>query len=410
MIEVQKEEFSTLPDLIRTLGRAGGNSSCSLMTLAFDQDDRTYSVLKTILEGGLERRPTNVGHLCHLQPPPSGPSDLQRPGGDEVDASETIQEKTSLAEALWSAHPHLAMGKKEYLEMVDRMAAYYGVEMEQETLHARRPSSGRCTIRAARPGWSASYCQPAGLIRHKKEQQICCSFCFCGVGKRKSAQGNVKDHHDQKAAQHAEGSQIGVLAQVGLGISSSTTTQTMAPAAKGERSQGIRGPIWGQLVRSGYQRWAPTIPGEAAAEKGLPAGHSLPPAGEWRWLHPRGSFWIPIPMPRAIAEVYSAPPRRAARGQGQRRRPTAIPSECCAGLRQRQEVWSASRLLVIPLRLFGIWMEVGKQAVQHEEKQGQQKTARSGQVSGDPGRLCLFDRGDEQGPDRGSNHNARRKP
>ena len=63
------------------------------------------------------------------------------------------------------------------------------------------------------------------------------------------------------------------------------------------------------------------------------------------------------------------------------------------------------------LRLFGIWMEVGKQAVQHEEKQGaQQKTARSGQVSGDPGRLCLFDRGDEQGPDRGSNHNARRKP
>ena len=136
LIEVQKEEVSTLPDLIRTLGGRRRKFILFIDDLAFDQDDRTYSVLKTILEGGLERRPANVAIYATSNRRHLVRQTFSDRAGDEVDASETIQEKTSLAERFGLRIPYLAMGKKEYLEMVDRMAAYYGVEMEQETPHA----------------------------------------------------------------------------------------------------------------------------------------------------------------------------------------------------------------------------------------------------------------------------------
>ena len=56
--------------------------------------------------------------------------------GDEIDASETIQEKTSLAERFGLRIPYLTMNKAEFLEMVEEMAALYGIELDQETLRA----------------------------------------------------------------------------------------------------------------------------------------------------------------------------------------------------------------------------------------------------------------------------------
>lgn len=60
LIEVQKEGLADLPRLIRTLGGRRLKFILFIDDLAFDQDDKTYSALKTILEGGLERRPANV--------------------------------------------------------------------------------------------------------------------------------------------------------------------------------------------------------------------------------------------------------------------------------------------------------------------------------------------------------------
>ena len=104
--------------------------------LAFDQDDRTYSALKTILEGGLERRPANVAIYATSNRRHLVRQTFSDRAGDEVDASETIQEKTSLAERFGLRIPYLAMSKAEYLDMVDRMAEYHGIQMDRETLHA----------------------------------------------------------------------------------------------------------------------------------------------------------------------------------------------------------------------------------------------------------------------------------
>ena len=53
-----------------------------------------------------------------------------------MDAFETIQEKTSLAERFGLRIPYLALSKAEYLDMVEAMAARAGIAMDREELRA----------------------------------------------------------------------------------------------------------------------------------------------------------------------------------------------------------------------------------------------------------------------------------
>ncbi len=56
--------------------------------------------------------------------------------GDEVDRTETISEKTSLSERFGLRIPYLALGKPEFLGLVERMAAQAGVTLDRDTLRA----------------------------------------------------------------------------------------------------------------------------------------------------------------------------------------------------------------------------------------------------------------------------------
>ena len=134
LIEVRKEELGELHDLIPSLAGRRHKFILFIDDLAFDQDDRTYSVLKTILEGGLERRPANVAVYATSNRRHLVRQTFSDRAGDEVDASETIQEKTSLAERFGLRIPYLALNKVEFLDLVEKMAALHGVTMDRETL------------------------------------------------------------------------------------------------------------------------------------------------------------------------------------------------------------------------------------------------------------------------------------
>ena len=136
LIEVQKEELADLPDLIRALAGRKPKFILFIDDLAFDQDDRTYSALKTILEGGLEKRPANVAIYATSNRRHLVRQTFSDRAGDEVDAFETIQEKTSLAERFGLRIPYLALSKAEYLDMVEAMAARAGIAMDREELRA----------------------------------------------------------------------------------------------------------------------------------------------------------------------------------------------------------------------------------------------------------------------------------
>ena len=134
LIEVQKEGLADMPRLIRTLGDRRLKFILFIDDLAFDQDDTTYSVMKTILEGGLEKRPANVAIYATSNRRHLVRQTFSDRAGDEVDASETIQEKTSLAERFGLRIPYLALNQGEFLDLVERMAALYGVKLDRQQL------------------------------------------------------------------------------------------------------------------------------------------------------------------------------------------------------------------------------------------------------------------------------------
>ena len=105
--------------------------------LAFDQDDKTYSSLKTILEGSLEKRPANVAIYATSNRRHLVRQNFSDRGSDEVDISETIAEKTALAERFGLRIPYLTMNKADYLALVDYLAAQEGIRIEPERLHAQ---------------------------------------------------------------------------------------------------------------------------------------------------------------------------------------------------------------------------------------------------------------------------------
>ncbi len=137
LIEVEKENLTGMPELIRSLAGRRQKFILFIDDLAFDQDDKTYSALKTILEGTLEKRPVNVCICATSNRRHLVRQTFTERAGDEVDTFETISEKTALAERFGLRIPYLTMNKADYLALVDHLAARAGVDMPADRLHAQ---------------------------------------------------------------------------------------------------------------------------------------------------------------------------------------------------------------------------------------------------------------------------------
>jgi len=137
LIEIQKENITGLPSLIRSLNGKRHKFILFIDDLAFDQDDKTYSSMKTILEGSLEKRPVNVAIYATSNRRHLVRQTFSERAGEEVDTFETISEKTALAERFGLRIPYLTMNKVGYLALVEHLAKQAGIEMEKSELHAK---------------------------------------------------------------------------------------------------------------------------------------------------------------------------------------------------------------------------------------------------------------------------------
>ena len=137
LIEVEKENLTGMPGLIRSLAGRRQKFILFIDDLAFDQDDKTYSALKTILEGSLEKRPINVAIYATSNRRHLVRQTFTERAGEEVDTFETISEKTALAERFGLRIPYLTMNKAGYLALVDHLAAQAGIDLPTDRLHAQ---------------------------------------------------------------------------------------------------------------------------------------------------------------------------------------------------------------------------------------------------------------------------------
>lgn len=135
IIEADKADLGGLPALIRTLDGRRQKFIVFIDDLTFDKDDPTYSVLKTILEGGVEPRPRNVAVYATSNRRHLVRQTVSERAGDEMDRSETIREKTSLADRFGVRVLFQGLDKTEFLALVDLLAGRHGVTLPQEELH-----------------------------------------------------------------------------------------------------------------------------------------------------------------------------------------------------------------------------------------------------------------------------------
>ena len=135
LVEVKKNQLYQIPDLMDKLAANPLKFILFIDDLAFDKEDRTFSSLKTILEGGLEPRPVNVAVYCTSNRRHLVRQNFSDRDGDEIDASETIQDKTSLADRFGLRILFSELTKPQFIEMALDMAQAKGIQLERQELH-----------------------------------------------------------------------------------------------------------------------------------------------------------------------------------------------------------------------------------------------------------------------------------
>lgn len=161
LIEIQKENLTGLPQLMRSLRDKRQKFILFIDDLAFDQDDKTYSSMKTILEGSLEKRPANVVIYATSNRRHLVRQNFSDRGNDEVDASETIAEKTALAERFGLRIPYLSMSKADFLALVDYLARQARADPPRPGAPRPGHDLGDPPLRPHPPGGPAVYRKPA---------------------------------------------------------------------------------------------------------------------------------------------------------------------------------------------------------------------------------------------------------
>lgn len=137
LVEVHREDIDTLPDLMVRLRTAPARIILFCDDLSFDHDDTSYKSLKAALDGGVEGRPDNVvfyatSNRRHLLPR----NMMENEQSTAINPSEAVEEKVSLSDrfGLWLGF--YKCSQDDYLSMIDSYAAYFGLQMPTQNLHA----------------------------------------------------------------------------------------------------------------------------------------------------------------------------------------------------------------------------------------------------------------------------------
>ena len=142
LVEVPKKYLMDFPDIIRILEGRKHKFIIFIDDLAFEDNEENYTALKAILEGGVKSKPSNViiyatSNRRHLIKEKFSDRSGLTSGNpdDEIHASDTIQEKLSLADRFGIKVTFSAPDKNEFLKIVEGIAEKRGIKIDKEYLH-----------------------------------------------------------------------------------------------------------------------------------------------------------------------------------------------------------------------------------------------------------------------------------
>ncbi len=138
MIEIYKHQFQDLNDVIGRIKNRNYKFIIYMDDLSFEEFEIEYKYLKAVIEGGLEKKPDNVliyatsnrRHLVREKFSDKAERD------DELHTNDTVQEKLSLASRFGVTIYFGKPDKKEFQEIVQRLARKHQIPMAAEELLA----------------------------------------------------------------------------------------------------------------------------------------------------------------------------------------------------------------------------------------------------------------------------------
>ncbi len=138
LIEIQREDIRTLPDLLGLLRAQERRCVVFCDDLSFEREDADYKALKSVLDGGIEGRPVNVlfyatSNRRHLM----SRDMIENERAGAIHGNEAVEEKVSLSDrfGLWIGF-HNA-DQDTFFAMLDGYAAHFGLPIGTEDLHAQ---------------------------------------------------------------------------------------------------------------------------------------------------------------------------------------------------------------------------------------------------------------------------------
>ncbi len=159
LIEIAREDIVTLPALLNLLrpkpSKAGRRCIIFCDDLSFEREDADYKALKSVLDGGIEGRPSNVlfyatSNRRHLMPREM----IENERGSAINPGEAVEEKVSLSDrfGLWIGFHNT--DQATYLAMVEAYATdlRLPIEAAELTAEAIAWSAGRGG-RSGRVAW-----------------------------------------------------------------------------------------------------------------------------------------------------------------------------------------------------------------------------------------------------------------
>lgn len=134
LVELSKQDLTDFPLIIRCLASQPQKFILFIDDLSFEETELAYKALKTVLEGGLEKRPDNVliyatSNRRHLIR-----ENFSERQGDEIHVRDTMDEKLSLADRFGITITFPSPDQEEFLQIVEELASQEGLKIEKAQL------------------------------------------------------------------------------------------------------------------------------------------------------------------------------------------------------------------------------------------------------------------------------------
>ena len=162
LIEVEKHDLIHLPEIVELIRNRPEKFIIFCDDLTFDANDESYKALKVVLDGSVASASDNMlvyatSNRKNLMPEFMADNLATKHWGGEIRPSDTIEEKTALAErfGLWLSF--YAFDQDEYLAICENWLKTYGMAFDEdarkaalEFTHTRGARSGRVAYQFAR--------------------------------------------------------------------------------------------------------------------------------------------------------------------------------------------------------------------------------------------------------------------